>query len=422
MSSGELECLADCGTTHTILRHRQLFLNLTPTYSSVTTMADPSNCVQGRGPAQFLLPNGTIIDVTHALFMLYMPQGASTGRENPTSIVDRSTSNREDRRPFDPLVDQSNPDDLRSFSTMLTSSNASDASMAHHSFCKARSLGKWGPRPSYAKDSKVLLPFLHRIQGDICGPIQPSSGPFKYFMVLVDASTRWSHVALLSTRNVVFAKLLAQIIRLRAHYPDHPIKSIRLDNAGEFTSKTFDDYCMSIGIEVEHPVPHVHTQNGLAEAAIKRIQMVTRTLVMRTNLPLSAWGHAVLHAAMLIRLRPTATQTFSAQQLVTGYEPSISHLRIFGCAVYVPITPPQRTKMEPQRRMSIYVGFESPTIIRYVEPLTGDLFTARFADCHFDEIVFPSLGGDKNVNIQQERRELSWPVPTLSHNDPPTAQ
>ena len=121
-----------------------------------------------------------------------------------------------------------------------------------------------------------------------------------------------------------------------------------LDNAGEFTSKTFDDYCMSIGIDVEHLVPHVHTQNGLAEAAIKRIQMVTRTLVMRTNLPLSAWGHAVLHVVLLIRLRPTATQPFSAQQLVIGYEPSISHLRIFGCAVYVPITPPQRITMDPQ--------------------------------------------------------------------------
>ncbi|KAK9927808.1 hypothetical protein M0R45_024974 [Rubus argutus] len=68
MSSGELECLADCGTTHTILRHRQLFSNLTPTYFSVTTMAGPSNLVQGRGPAQFLLPNDTIIDVTHALY------------------------------------------------------------------------------------------------------------------------------------------------------------------------------------------------------------------------------------------------------------------------------------------------------------------------------------------------------------------
>lgn len=126
---------------------------------------------------------------------------------------------------------------------------------AHRSFCKACSLAKVGARPSYAKDTKENIPFLQRIQGDICGPIHPLCGP--YFMVLVDASTRWSHVALLSTRNAAYAKLLAQIIHLRAHHPDHPIKSICLDNAGEFT---FDDYCVSIGIDVEHSVPHVHTQ------------------------------------------------------------------------------------------------------------------------------------------------------------------
>ena len=107
--------------------------------------------------------------------------------------------------------------------------------------------------------------FPQRIQRDICGPIQPTCGPFRYFMVLVDASTRWSHVCLLSTSNAAFAKLLTQIIKLRAHHSEW-IKSIRLDNAGEFTSQTFEDYCMSVGIHVEHPVPHVHTQNGLAEA------------------------------------------------------------------------------------------------------------------------------------------------------------
>ena len=117
-------------------------------------------------------------------------------------------------------------------------------------------------------------------------------------MVLVDASTRWSHVCLLSTRNAAFSKLLAQVIKLRAHHPDYPIKSIRLDNAGEFTSKTFDDYCMSVGVEVEHHVPHVHTQNGLAEAFIKRLQMIARSLVIRTKLPIAAWGHAILHAAV----------------------------------------------------------------------------------------------------------------------------
>ena len=78
-------------------------------------------------------------------------------------------------------------------------------------------------------------------------------------MVLIDASTRWSHVCLLYTRNVAFARLLAQIIKLRAHFSDSAIKTIRLDNAGEFTSQTFNNFCMSIGINVEHSVAHVHT-------------------------------------------------------------------------------------------------------------------------------------------------------------------
>ena len=33
---------------------------------------------------------------------------------------------------------------------------------------------------------------------------------------------------ILSTRNQAFAKLLAQLIKLRAHFPDYPIKKIRL--------------------------------------------------------------------------------------------------------------------------------------------------------------------------------------------------
>ena len=82
--------------------------------------------------------------------------------------------------------------------------------------------------------------------------------------------------------------------------------------------------------------------------------------------------------------------------------------------LYVPVAPPQRTKMGPQRRLGIYVGFESPSIIRYLEPLTGDLFTARFADCRFDETNFPQLGGER----KEIKREIVWKVPSLSHFDP----
>ena len=55
------------------------------------------------------------------------------------------------------------------------------------------------------------------------------------------------HVYLLSSRNLAFVKLLTQRIRLRAQFPDYPIKTIRLDNASEFTSQAFDAYCVSVG-------------------------------------------------------------------------------------------------------------------------------------------------------------------------------
>jgi hypothetical protein len=53
--------------------------------------------------------------------------------------------------------------------------------------------------------------------------------------------------------------------------------------------------------------------------------------------------------------------------------------------------------MGPHRKLGIYVGYKSPSIIKYLEPLTGDLFTARYADCIFDEDNFPALGGDIQV-------------------------
>ena len=473
MTSGAVDCLADCGTTHTILKDKKYFINFTPKETSVTTISGPSTLIEGFGKAKFALSNGTPMTISEAL---YSPRSRrtllsfkdirenqyhiETAHENGVEFLYITSTQYGQKRILEKLRSLSSglyvttiqliesnliirraPIDESTYmlwhdrlghpgqNTMIRTMNASHGHpLGGKNFvinpknpCQACSIGKTNLKPIHVKPTKLVSKFLERIQGDICGPIQPACGPFKYFMVLVDASTRWSHVCLLSTRNAAFPKLLAQIIKLQAHHPDYPIKSIRLDNAAEFTSKTFDDYCMTLGIHLEHPVAYVHSQNGLAEAFIKRLQMIARTLVMRTKLPVSAWGYAILHAAALVRLRPMATQSLSAYQLVTEYEPDVSHLRVFGCLVNVPIEPPKRSKFGPQKRRGIYVGYESPSIIRYLEPLTGDLFTARHADCDFDETVFPSLGGDLHVNVDKERRELTWHVPTQSYLDPPSA-
>lgn len=47
----------------------------------------------------------------------------------------------------------------------------------------AYSQGKLIIRPSPVKVGTESPAFLERIQGDICGPIHPPCGPFRYFMV-----------------------------------------------------------------------------------------------------------------------------------------------------------------------------------------------------------------------------------------------
>ena len=138
------------------------------------------------------------------------------------------------------------------------------------------------------------------------------------------------------------------MIKLRAQFLDYPIKTIKLDNACEFTSQTFTNYCMSVGINVEHLVAHTHTQNSLAKSLIKRFQLIARLLLMKTKLLTSSWGHVIMHATNLVRIRPMTYHEYSTSQLVLCKQPNISHLQILGCAIYVPIAPTQRTKMGHQ--------------------------------------------------------------------------
>nr|GEX17346.1 retrovirus-related Pol polyprotein from transposon TNT 1-94 [Tanacetum cinerariifolium] len=97
------------------------------------------------------------------------------------------------------------------------------------------------------------------------------------------------------------------------------------------------------------------------------------------------------------------------------YDPGYS---AYVMTVYVPIAPPQRIKMGPQRRLGIYVGYETFSIIRYVEPLTGDVFTACFADFHFNEEIFHSFGGEKKTH----EKDVSFSEPSLLFLDPGTNQ
>jgi hypothetical protein len=276
-------------------------------------------------------------------------------------------------------------------------------------------------RPSPSTTIEKIPPFLERIHANVHGPVDPPNGPFRFYFVLIDALSKWSQVSLLSTRNLALRRLLAHILELKAHFPEHPIKTLRVDKAEEFTSQTFDDFCIDSRINVEYPIAYVHFQNGIAESIIKQLQVIVRPMLMQSNLPPSAWSHAILHAAGLIQYCPFAFNAISPHTLALGMTLNISHLRTFGCQVLVPIMGSKPSKHSPQRRKGIYIGFDSNSIIRCLEKTTADVYKAIFLDCHFSEDVFPTLNTGKPADNPKDAK-LTWQLDLPFWNNPRIAK
>jgi hypothetical protein len=66
------------------------------------------------------------------------------------------------------------------------------------------------------------------------------------------------------------------------------------------------------------------------------------------------------------------------------------------------------------------VGYLSPSIIKYLEPLTGDLLIARYADCIFNEEHFPALGGEFKYHTKCP--QINWDALDTLKEDPRTTE
>lgn len=91
--------------------------------------------------------------------------------------------------------------------------------------------GKFITRPSLIKVNIESPQFLDRIHGNICGPIHPSSGFLRYFMVLRCIFKMVSCVSLIISQPAV-CKIIDTNNTIKMQFLDYPTKVIRLDNAG----------------------------------------------------------------------------------------------------------------------------------------------------------------------------------------------
>ncbi len=64
----------------------------------------------------------------------------------------------------------------------------------------------------------------------------------------------------------------------------HKLLVVMRDNAGENKSQEVFDFFVSIGVENYHSASHEQWQNGLPEAAINSVMMLSRTIMVESGL------------------------------------------------------------------------------------------------------------------------------------------
>ena len=74
-------CLADSATTHTILKDKKYFSQLTLVEANVNTISGPADLIEGSGRANIMLSGGTTFMINDALF-------SSRSRRNLLSFKD----------------------------------------------------------------------------------------------------------------------------------------------------------------------------------------------------------------------------------------------------------------------------------------------------------------------------------------------
>ena len=232
-------CLADSASTHTIIKDKKYFssLKIRNYAGSVSTISGNAKIIMGSGRAKFSMPGGTIFEISYALYSPKSHRNLLSFKDIRRNGYHIETMNK-DGIEFLCIKSERKHilEELRMLSSGLyctkitmTESYAvvnmkfTDTFKIWHErlghpgsvmmrkivqnsnghplkngkilqtgefTCNACSQGKLITRPSPAKVGNESPMFLERIHGDICGPIHPPCGPFKYFMVLIDASSR----------------------------------------------------------------------------------------------------------------------------------------------------------------------------------------------------------------------------------------
>ena len=187
---------------------------------------------------------------------------------------------------------------------------------------------------------------LQLIHSDVCDPMQTESiGGRSYFVTFIDDYSRCCAVYFLKHKSEVFEKF-KEFEAIVTNECNDGIKTLRINNGGEYLSDEFKTYLISKRICHEMSAPYTPQQNGIAERMNRTLMESAHSMLSHAHLPYKFWAEAVSTAAFVRNRTAIVERKMTPYERWYSKQPNISQLKVFGCICYALIPDQQRQKLD----------------------------------------------------------------------------
>jgi hypothetical protein len=140
---------------------------------------------------------------------------------------------------------------------------------------------------------------------------------------------------------------------------DKKIKVLRTDNGGELCGKDFEQFCKQCGIACQNTTPYTPQQNGVVERMNRTLMDKARSMLSGVGLAQEFWAEAVDTAKYLVNMSPSSVLVdMTPHEVWFGKNPSLSHLKVFGCDAFVHVPKEKRSKLDKKEVKCIFIGYK----------------------------------------------------------------
>ncbi len=143
----------------------------------------------------------------------------------------------------------------------------------------------------------------------------------------------------------------------------HTLVVVMQDNAGENKPQEILDLFESVGVKNYFSTSYEQWQNGLAEAAVNSLMMVSRTIMAESGLGGLFWFKSAVAACDASNATYKERISTAPWRQMYGEMRDVSRFRAFGCRAWVQLNKERQEKGKhtPQALEAINLGFESYT-------------------------------------------------------------